>query len=94
MVFPAPITGGTGLAIGGGTNTAAPVDGYVDWLGDDGSLLGGGTTPPASWFYQRVWQITVPSAGIKQIAVTATVRSSFGNFMLPRSTVVTLKSSF
>ena len=24
------------------------------------SLLGGGTTPPANWFYERVWQITQP----------------------------------
>src|SRR5438128_5285820 len=29
VVFPAAITGGTGLAVGGSQNTAAPVNGYV-----------------------------------------------------------------
>ena len=36
----AATSGGTGPAVGG--STTAPVDGYVDWLGNDGSLLGGG----------------------------------------------------
>ena len=60
VVFPAANAGGTGLAVGGGTNTAAPINKYVDWLANDGSLLGGGTAPPAAWFYERVWQITCP----------------------------------
>jgi hypothetical protein len=93
VVFPAASTGGTGLTSGGGTNTAAPVNGYVDWLKYDGSLLGGGTTAPADWFYERVWQITSPSSGIKQITVTTTVRSSVGGALIPKSTVVALKSS-
>ena len=93
VVFPAASTGGTGLTVGGGTNTAAPVNGYVDWLAYDGSLLGGGTTAPASWFYERVWQITSPSSGIKQITVTTTVRSSVGGALIPKSTVIALKSS-
>src|SRR5438105_8205559 len=42
VFFPAQALGGTGLAIGGSTNTAAPVNGYVDWLGQDGTLLLGG----------------------------------------------------
>jgi hypothetical protein len=69
------------------------VNGYVDWLKYDGSLLGGGTTAPADWFYERVWQITSPSSGIKQITVTTTVRSSVGGALIPKSTVVALKSS-
>jgi len=93
IVFPAAASGGTGLAVGGSTNTAAPVNGYVDWLGNDGTLLGGGTTAPANWFYQRVWQITNPSTGIKQITVTSTVRASVGRALIPKSTVVALKSS-
>jgi hypothetical protein len=93
VVFPAAATGGTGLAVGGGVNTAAPVNGYVDWLEQDGDLLGGGTAPPATWFYKRVWQITQPSAGVKQITVTATVRSAVGSALIPKSTVVALKSS-
>src|SRR5262252_5485449 len=44
-VFPANPAGGTGLTIGGGLNTAAPVAGYVDWLSADGTMLGGGVKP-------------------------------------------------
>jgi len=45
------------------------------------------------WFFERVWEVTAPSAGIKQITVTATVKASVGNAILPRSAVVALKSS-
>ncbi|MCU1385087.1 MAG: hypothetical protein JWL71_3784 [Acidobacteria bacterium] len=108
VVFPATIGGGSGLAIGGSSNTAAPANNYVDWLAQDGSLLGGGTAAPATWFYERVWQVTCPSAayapvaqpcvdnpaaGVKQVSVTVTVRSSVGGFMLAKSTVVALKAS-
>ena len=101
VAFPAAGTGGSGVAVGGSSNTAAPVNLYVDWLSSDGSLLGGGTTPPDSWFYERVWEITCaaaactnsPPVGIKQIAVTVTVRSAVGGFLLPKSTVVALKAS-
>jgi hypothetical protein len=93
VVFPATGTGGSGLAVGGGLDTDSPVDGYVDWLAYDGTLLGGGVTPPDDWFYERVWQITSPSSGVKQITVTSTVRSSVANALLPKSTVVALKSS-
>lgn len=93
VMFPAPATGGSGLVVGGGTNTAAPVNGYVDWLAQDGTLLGGGAAPPATWFYERVWQISLPSAGLKQITVTSTVRHSVGRALVPKSTVVALKAS-
>ena len=96
VVFPATSTGGTGMAIGGSANTAAPVNGYVDWLKQDGSLLGGGITPPAEWFYERVWQISWPDPlnhAVKQITVTATVKSAVGNALVPKSSVVALKSS-
>ena len=93
VIFPAGPTGGTGLAVGGGTDTAAPVNGYVDWLAQNGDLLGGGTAPPADWFYERVWQVTNPSVGIKQITVTATVKSSVARAILPKSTVVALKAA-
>src|SRR5207248_5506726 len=43
VVFPATASGGSGLAVGGSSDTAAPVNGYVDWLGADGGLFGGGT---------------------------------------------------
>lgn len=93
VVFPAAAAGGTGLTPGGSSNPSTPVDGYVDWLGNDGGLLGGGTTRPAAWFYQRVWQITSPSPGIKRITVVATVRASVGRSLIPKSTVVALKAS-
>ena len=107
VVFPTANGGGSGLAIGGSVNTATPVNNYVDWLAQDGSLLGGGTAPPATWFYERVWQVTCasaayvppqacadnPAAGVKQIVVTVIVRSSVGGFMLPKSTVMALKAA-
>jgi hypothetical protein len=93
VVFPAATSGGTGLAVGGGTSTAAPVNGYVDWLAYDGSLLGGGTTAPNGWFYERVWQITSPLSGMKQMTVVTTVRSSVGRSLIPKSTVAAQKAS-
>jgi Tfp pilus assembly protein PilV len=72
VVFPSATLGGSGLAIGGSTNTAAPVNLYVDWLAQNGDLLGGGTTQPASWFYERVWQVTCASASYVPAAATAT----------------------
>jgi hypothetical protein len=92
-MFPAAPTGGTGLATGGSSDPNTPANGYVDWLEQDGDLLGGGTTPPTTWFYERVWQISNLTAGVKQITVTARVKSSVGNAIVPRSTVVALKSS-
>ena len=99
--FPATATGGCGLAsaadvvagcTGGSADTDTPVNKYVDWLTADGSLLGGGAAQPTTWFYERVWQVTNPAAGLKQITVTATVRTSVGRAIIPRSTVVALKS--
>src|SRR5438105_11153852 len=49
VVFPATSSGGSGLTIGGSVNTNAPVNAYVDWLGPDGGLLGGGTAAPTGW---------------------------------------------
>jgi hypothetical protein len=107
VVFPSTTTGGTGLEVGGSSDVAAPVNNYVDWLAQGGDLLGGGTTPPATWFYERVWQVTCASAsfvpavacndspptGVKQITVTVTVRSSVGGAMLAKSSVVAVKAS-
>jgi hypothetical protein len=102
--FPALGAGGSGLAVGGSSNTAAPANLYVDWLGQDGSLLGGGTAAPATWFYERVWQITCVAAtcapdvngrdqGVKRIDVTVTVRQGAAAFMPAKSTVTALKSA-
>ena len=89
--FPAVNVGGTGLAVGGGLNTAAPVNGYVDYLDVNGNLLGGGAAP-ATWYYKRVWQVTNPSVNLKQITVTTTVKWSLGGTQQPASTVTALKT--
>jgi hypothetical protein len=107
VVFPGTTFGGSGIAIGGSSNVAAPVNNYVDWLAQNGGLLGGGTAAPATWFYERVWQVTcasaafvppqactdTPAAGIKQLTVTVTVRSSIGGAMLAKSSVVAIKAA-
>jgi type II secretory pathway pseudopilin PulG len=109
-VFPATNAGGSGLAIGGSLNTNAPAGLYVDYLDIDGDVLaaGAGGAPPANWFYQRVWQVSMPAgfAGnvacplatppgcLKQVTVTATVRASAagGAGLIPRATVTALKT--
>jgi len=93
VVFPAASAGGTGLAVGGSLNTSAPVNGYVDWLGADGGLLGGGTTQPAGWQYQRVWLVENPSTGIKRLTVLSRVRIAVGKALPPQSTVVAVKAA-
>ena len=91
-VFPATNAGGTGLAVGGNSNPAAPANGYVDYLDQNGNLLAAGAGAPANWFYERVWAVTNPSVGLKQITVTATVRSTLGGSAAPSSTVSALKT--
>jgi prepilin-type N-terminal cleavage/methylation domain-containing protein len=89
-VFPANPTGGTGLAIGGSVNPAAPAFQYVDYLSADGVLIDSPDgSPPEGWFYQRLWRVeefgaadvvscpmAVSAAQIclKRITVTARVR--------------------
>jgi hypothetical protein len=92
-VFPATSAGGTGLAVGGSSNPEAPADGYVDYLDVNGNLLASaGTSPPAGWYFKRVWQVTNPSANLKQITVTVTVSLAFGRLKPPASTMTALKT--
>jgi len=92
-VFPAANSGGTGLAAGGSVNTAAPAARYVDYLDQSGNLLVSvNNVAPANWFYKRVWQITTPSANLKEITVTTIVARSVGGVLRPQSTVVALKT--
>jgi hypothetical protein len=92
-VFPATLTGGTGLTVGGSSNANAPVALYVDWLNADGTLLtSSGTTPPSGWFYKRVWEISQPATNLKQITVTTTVSATIGGALPPSSTLTCLKS--
>ena len=98
-VFPANNTGGTGLAIGGSSDPNAPAAGYVDYLDKSGNPLSvAGGAAPATWYYIRVWQISTPAGttNLKQITVSAKVRSgvgSTGTGALPQSTVTSLKTS-
>jgi len=93
-VFPATTTGGTGLAIGGTTNTAAPVAGYVDYLDVNGNVLASAGGAPATWFYARAWAIASPRGNLKQITVRTTVRAAAlgGAGRVPESTVSVLKT--
>ena len=85
-------TGGTGLAAGGSVTTAT--SGYVDYLDASGNPLGGGSTAPTNWSYQRMWLITDVSTNLKQITVMVTSRTSVGGpSVTPNSTVTSLKSS-
>lgn len=90
-VFPA-VAGGTGLAVGGSSVTTAPAAGYVDYLDQNGNLLAVGAGVPANWFYMRVWAVANPSANLKQVTVTATVRTTLGSKAPPSSTVTALKT--
>ena len=92
-LFPAPASGGTGLTVGGSSNPATPVVGYADYLDANGNLLvSTSATPPANWFYQRVWQITQLTATLKEVRVTATVARSIGRTQKPTATLVSIKS--
>jgi type II secretory pathway pseudopilin PulG len=101
-VFPATFAGGSGLAIGGSANPAAPVALNVDYLDINGNVLAANGGVPANWFYQRVWlveSLNLPCAGnavtcLKRVTVTATVRASAagGAGLIPRSTVTALKT--
>jgi prepilin-type N-terminal cleavage/methylation domain-containing protein len=94
-VFPAPNAGGSGLAVGGSLNTAAPSALYADYLDVNGNVLAAAGGPPAGWYYMRAWQITQPRANLKQITVIARVNAlAFGGpGLLPQSTVSVLKTS-
>lgn len=94
--FPAAAAGGSGLAVGGSVVPTAPVAAYVDYLDERGNVLASANgAPPANWFYQRVWQITLPRADLKRIVVLARVRASAagGAGLVPQATVAALKTN-
>jgi hypothetical protein len=96
-VFPTLNTGGTGLVVGGSSDPATPVVGYADYLDQNGNVLcTAGTpctaTPPATWYYKRVWQVTILSPNLKQISTTSIVKASVAGAQLSRSTVSAFKT--
>jgi hypothetical protein len=93
---PIPLdTPATGTGIGGSSNFASPVTGYVDYLDISGNVLTSSGTQPAGSFYMRVWQISAGPGGVtamKQITVTTKVLNEVGsNGVNPQTTVVSLK---
>jgi hypothetical protein len=60
----------------------------------DGTLVPAeGVDPPEGWFYKRVWTVSNPSANLKQVTVTAVVKTAVGSIgAVPRSTVTALKT--
>jgi hypothetical protein len=95
-VFPAATSGGTGLAVGGSADPAAPVARYVDYLNYEGTLVPAisSSAPPANWFYMRVWQVSSPFTNMKQVTVTTIVARGVGRTgRIPRATLVALKSN-
>jgi hypothetical protein len=96
-VFPSLNTGGSGLAVGGSSDPAAPVVGYADYLDQSGNVLCTvalpcTATPPATWYYKRVWQVSILSPNLKQIRTTAIVKTSAAGAQLSRSTVSAFKT--
>jgi hypothetical protein len=99
-VFPSVDTGGTGLALGGSSNVATPAVGYADYLDASGNVLCTvatpcTATPPAKWYYKRVWQVAYAtgSTTLKKITVTATVKTSVANALISKSTVAAYKTN-
>ena len=97
-VFPSVNNGGTGLSLGGSVVPAAPVVDFADYLDQSGNILCTvaspcTATPPTDWYYKRIWAITSPSANLKQITVTAIVRTSVARAQLSQSTVSAYKTN-
>jgi prepilin-type N-terminal cleavage/methylation domain-containing protein len=93
-VFPATDVDGSGLSIGGSADPESPVELYVDYLDINGTLIPSeGTDEPDGWFYKRVWEVTSPQANLKQVTVTAIVKTAVGGVgVVPQSTVTALKT--
>jgi Tfp pilus assembly protein PilV len=78
--YPMPATG-TGLggdmaanSTVGGTNTAAPANGYVDYLDFTGNRL----QTPNGAFFTRVWSISLDGSKMKTITVVTAAKSQAG----------------
>jgi Flp pilus assembly protein TadG len=90
-VYPANLTGGTGLSAGGGVNPTSPVAGYVDYVDDTGAQQ----ASAALASYIREWSISVNGSGnLETITVTVTALTTIGLAgVAPATTLVCTKSS-
>ena len=82
----------------GSSDPDNPVVGYTDYLDQDGNVLCTAAspctaTPPASWYYKRVWKIETQQASLKRITVTATIRTSVARALKAQSTITALKTN-
>jgi type II secretory pathway pseudopilin PulG len=93
--FPSTELGGSGLTVGGSADPDDPVELYVDYLDINGTLVPSeGTEAPEGWFYKRVWEITNPSANLKEVTVTTIVTSAVGGVgRVPQTTIKALKTN-
>jgi type II secretory pathway pseudopilin PulG len=93
-VFPATDLNGSGLTEGGSSDPETPVELYVDYLDINGTLIPSeGIEEPDDWFYKRVWSVTLLSLTLKQVTVTAIVKTAVGGVgVVPQSTVTALKT--
>ena len=100
--FPAATAGGTGLAVGGSSNTNAPVAALCRLprrqrqpvRDDRGRLCRAGRHDTANRLVLPALLAgdAVPSANLKQVTVTATIARGFGGAMKASSTLTVLKS--
>jgi hypothetical protein len=106
-VFPTTATLGKGLTVGGSSDPSAPSVDYTDYLDQSGNVLCTvaspcTATPPSSWYYKRVWKVSdcsvagqcsATAANLKQITVTAIVKTSIARAQLAQSTVAGFKTN-
>jgi hypothetical protein len=91
-------SGGSGLAVGGGTTPSSPVTNYVDYI-TEGSGTGATiyTTKQSNSVYMREWSIALLASdatnNTKTITVTVTALTN-GARITPSSTVVGLKTNY
>ena len=90
-----------GIDLGTTFSSIAHLDENGNLCGTTGATCAApsGTTPPAGWFYQRVWQVddnsSHPSelpADLKRITVASTIARGFGGAMKASSTLTVLKA--
>lgn len=99
-VLPVQSSGGTGLAVGGGTNPASPVTNYVDYITEgSGSGAAINSTKQSNSVYMREWSVAYLASdstnNTKTISVTVTaLTANVLRGLTPTSTVVGLKTNY
>jgi Tfp pilus assembly protein PilV len=98
-VLPVVASGGTGLAVGGGTNPSSPVTNYVDYI-TEGSGSGATiySTLQSNSAYMREWSVALLASdstnNTKTITVTVTAITNGARGITPTTTLVALKTNY